>query len=69
MVSRQHTARDVNAHFVASLPDDLPDPFTHRTLKNRVAVLRDPYGVEPVVKTACARMTRRSSTESLKWTD
>ena len=50
MVSRQHAAYDVNAHFVTGLPDDLPDTFTHRTLKNRVAVFRDPNDMEPVVK-------------------
>jgi len=50
MVSRQYAPYDVNAHFVTGLPNDLPDAFTHRTLKNRVAVFHDPNDMEPVVK-------------------
>ena len=50
MVTSQYAAHNVDAQFVASLPDDFPDPFAHRTLQNLVAVFCDPHDMEPVVK-------------------
>lgn len=46
MITCQHTAHNVDAHFIAGLPTNL----AHRTLKHLVAVFRDSHDVEPVEK-------------------
>lgn len=52
MVSRQHVTYGLKAHFVTGQPNDLPGSFTHRTLKNCLAVFRDPNEIKTVVKSA-----------------
>ena len=45
VVARQHPANDVDAHFGASLTDDLADDLAHRTLQNLVAIFCHPHDV------------------------
>jgi len=46
-------------HFCASLYDNFPDPLTHRTLQNLVAIFLDQHDVKSVVK---LRVRRRRMT-------
>ena len=54
MVLAPQTLYDMDPHFCSSLHDNFPDPFTHRTLQNLVAIFCDPHDVKSVVK-SCVR--------------
>jgi len=50
MVTRQHTPYNMDAHFIACLPDDFAHTLAHRALQNLVAIFRHSHDMEPVVK-------------------
>src|ERR1700730_7825759 len=50
MFSRQNTGYDLDAQFLADLPDDRSYPLPQRAFQHLVAILRDPDDVVAMVK-------------------
>ena len=50
MIARQNAALDVDAHFVAALPDNVAQALIHRALEDLVPILRRPHDMKPEVE-------------------